>query len=260
MRSLKIFFQMTAANIRGMMSFKVDFLVSFFAGLLSQTIGLLFLGVLFQNIPSVAGWNVYEVAILYGYMFFGEGILTLFFQGTNGLWRKVRVGEFDQYIIRPLSLELQIYGKQTNLAGAGTAVTGLAVIFYSFVQLHYRWTMGCVVAFLFSLMFGAIIRVNINFGSSALTMTLEGAAGLKGMIERVQDMGKYPLEIYPKAFRFILLTLIPYAAISYVPVSVLLGKRSPVYFCILPVATVLCVVIRKWIFKKALEKYEGSGN
>ena len=260
MKKLKIFFQMTSANIRGLMSFKVDFLVSFFAGLLSQTIGLLFLGVLFQNIPSVAGWNVYEVAVLYGSMFFGEGILTLFFQGTNGLWRKVRMGAFDQYITRPLSLELQIYGEKTNLAGAGTAVTGLAVIFYSFHQLHYCWTLGYAAVFLISLILGAVIRVNINFGSSALTMVLEGAAGFKGMIEKVQDMGKYPLEIYPKAFRFILLTLIPYAAISYVPASVLLGKKELVYFWILPAAALLCVGLRKWIFKKALEKYEGAGS
>ena len=66
MRTIRIFFQMTGANLRGLMSFKTDFLVSFFAGLLSQTIGLLFLSVLFQNIPAIAGWTVYEVAILYG--------------------------------------------------------------------------------------------------------------------------------------------------------------------------------------------------
>ena len=73
MKNLRIFVQMTGTNLRGLMSFKVDFLVSFFAGLLSQTIGLLFLGVLFQNISEVAGWTVFEAAILYGYMFFGEG-------------------------------------------------------------------------------------------------------------------------------------------------------------------------------------------
>lgn len=37
MKNLRIFVQMTGANLRGLMSFKVDFLVSFFAGLLSQT-------------------------------------------------------------------------------------------------------------------------------------------------------------------------------------------------------------------------------
>lgn len=57
----------------------------------------------------------FEAAILYGYMFFGEGILTLFFQGTNGLWKKVRLGQFDQYLTRPISLELQFMERKQIL-------------------------------------------------------------------------------------------------------------------------------------------------
>ncbi len=260
MRTIKIFFLMTAANIRGLMSFKVDFLVSFFAGLLSQTIGLLFLSVLFQNIPAIAGWKVYEVAILYGYMFFGEGILTLFFQGTNGLWKQVRHGDFDRYMTRPLSVGLQICGRQTNLAGAGTAVTGLMVMAYSYSRLSISWSFWKVAILVVSLILGAVIRVNINYGSAALVMWLEGAGGVKGTVEKVQEMGKYPLEIYPKAFRIILLSLIPYAAISYVPASVLLDKKPLLYFLLLPAAMVLSVVIRRFIFGKAMERYEGAGN
>lgn len=48
-----------------------------------------------------------------------------------------------------------------------------------------------------------MIRVNINFGSSVLGMILEGGGGIKGTLERVQEMGKYPLSIYPKAFQII---------------------------------------------------------
>ncbi|MCI8280404.1 MAG: hypothetical protein HFI76_01610 [Lachnospiraceae bacterium] len=260
MRSVRIFFQMMSANLRGLMSFKVDFLVSFFAGLLSQTIGLLFLGVLFGNIPAVGGWNVYEVAILYSYMFFGEGMLTLFFQGTNGLWRLVRIGQFDQFMTRPLPITLQIYGQNINLAGAGTAITGLAVIFFSFYKLNFSWNLGKALLLIVSLILGAIIRVNINFGSSAISMWLEGSGGIKGVVERIYEMGKYPLDIYPKAFRIVLLSLIPYAAISYVPATVLLGKKPLEYFLILPGATILCIAVRKFIFSKAMKSYEGAGN
>lgn len=260
MRSIRIFFQMSSANLRGLMSYKVDFLVSFFAGLLSQTIGLLFLGVLFQNIPAVAGWNVYEVAVLYGYIFFAEGILTLFFQGTNGLWKQVRSGFFDMYMIRPLPINLQIYGRQTNLAGLGTAVTGLAVMFYSFWKLELSFSFWKVILFLVSLVLGAVIRVNINFASSLLSVWIKGAGGLKGTIYDMQELAKYPLDIYPRAFRVLLLSLMPFAAISYVPATVILGRTAPVYFVILPAATVLIIGIRKFIYYKAMENYEGSGS
>lgn len=260
MRYLRIFLQMTAANLRGLMSFKVDFLVSFFAGFLSQTIGLVFLGVLFQNIPEVAGWNVYEVALLYGYMFVSEGILTLFFQGTNGLWRQVRIGNFDRYMVRPLPVTLQIYGLQTNLAGAGTSVTGLVVILYSLGNLDLVFPWWKVVLLVASLVLGAVIRVNINFASSCIAVITQGGIGGTNTIYKIQELAKYPMDIYPRVFRVILVSLIPFAAISYIPAVVVLDRADPLFWLALPVATVLIVVIRKGMFYKALNCYEGAGN
>lgn len=259
MRSTRLFFQMMAANLRGLMAFKADFLISFSAGLLSQTIGLLFLGVLFSNISTVAGWNVYEAAVLYGYMFVGEGVMTLFFQGTNGLWRQVRRGEIDRYMLRPLPLENQIYGRDINLAGAGTTATGLAVLGYSLSRLSIDWSWWRILVLAASLILGPVIRVNINFASSAAGMLLEGG-GIKEVVEDLYEMGKYPLDIYPKVFRVLLLTLVPYAAVSFVPAAVLLGKRPVAYILLLPAATVLIVWLRKYIFRKAMEHYEGAGN
>lgn len=259
-KSIRLFLLMTSANLNGLMSYKVDFLVSFFAGFLSQTIGIVFLGVLFQNISSAASWNVYEVATLYGFMYFGEGIFTLFFQGTNGMARKASVGIYDQYMTRPISVELQIYGEQTNLAGSGTAITGLIVIFYSFHKIGGRWSVGAVAVFLISLIMGAAIRVNINFSANLVTMIMENAYGFSHAVGKVQEMGKYPLEIYPLAFQYILLTIIPYAAVSYVPASVLLGKREGIFWLYLPFAFVLSIWLRRLLFNKALEKYEGSGS
>lgn len=258
MRSIRLFFHMMSANLRGMMAFKADFYITVVSGLLYQTIGLLFLHVLFQNIPAIAGWTVYEVSILYGYMFFGEGVMTLFFQGTNGLWRQVRLGTFDQYMTRPLSMELQIYSANINLAGAGTGITGLAVMFYSFWKLETVFSPFKIGLLLLSLALGCVIRVNINFGSSAAGILTDG--GIKGIVEDLYETGKYPLEIYPKAFRLIILSVIPYAAISYVPASVLLGKQPYGYFLILPAAAVLSVVLRKLLFWLAMQRYEGSGN
>lgn len=260
MRYIRLFFQMMGANLRGLMSFKADFLVSFFGGLLSQTIGLLFIGVLFLNVPAIAGWNAYEVALLYGYMFVAEGVLTLFFQGTNGLWRQARKGEFDRYLLRPLPVTLQIYGRDINLAGLGTGITGLAVMLYSTWKLELAMTPGRVLLLALSLILGAVVRININFASSIFPVWVEGALGFKGTVENMQEMGRYPLDIYPKAFRVVLLSMIPYGAVSYVPASVLLGKTEPVFFLILPGAMVFIILLRMWLFRKAMGKYEGAGN
>ena len=260
MRYIRLYFQMMSANLRGLMAFKADFLVSFFGGFLSHTIGLVFMGVLFLNGPEVAGWNVYQVALLYGYIFVAEGVFTIGFQGTIGFWYQVRYGNVDRYLLRPIPVTLQIYGKNINLAGLGTGLTGLFVISYSWGKLALPATPGRILLLVLSLVFGAVIRVNLNFAASILSGLLEGATDLGDTVENMREMGKYPLDIYPKAFRVILLSLIPYAAISYVPASVLLGKTDPVFFWAQPGAMVLIILLRIWLYRKAMEKYEGAGN
>ena len=260
MRNIYIFFQLTKANLNALLSFKIDFLVSFFAGLLSQTIGILFLSVLFMNIPSVADWNVYQVGILYGFIFFAEGIMTLSFQGTFGLANQVRSGTLDQYLLRPLPISTQIYGQRTNLAGLGTSITGLAVITYSILKLDMVLPLWKINLLILSLILGAVIRVNINFAFNSISLWLEGAAGVGGTVYSLQELAKYPIDIYPRAFQVMLLTLFPFAAISYVPAAVILNKIEPLFYIILPIVTVVIVVIRKFIFWQALKVYEGAGN
>lgn len=260
MKYLQLFFLMMAANLKGLLSFKTDFLISFFGGVLSQTIGLLFISVLFYNVPSVANWNAYEVALLYSYILITEGILTLFFQGTNGLWRQIRYGTFDQYFLRPLPIPFQIYSSCINLAGLGTTLTGLFTIFVSLAHLKILLTPYRIFFIIFSLFLGTVVRVNINFTTSLLPILLEGATGLKGMIEKLQEAGKYPLTIYPKAIQLILLSLIPYAAISYIPASILLSKISYIYFLILPISMILIIILRIFLFNIVIEKYSSSGS
>lgn len=260
MRYIQIFLQMTSANIRGMMTYKVDFLVSFFAGLFSQTACLIFLGILFGNIPSVAGWSGYEVAILHGYILVSEGVLTLFFQGTNGLWRQVKIGTFDRYMIRPLPVPLQIYSYQTNLAGAGTAATGLAVILYSMFHIEMVVSPWNVALFIPGLLLGSMIRVNINFAASCLCVITEGGIGENDAIYKLQELAKYPVEIYPRMFRLILVSLLPFSAISYIPTAVYLNRIPSAYWLMLPAASGLILLIRKWLFQMALDRYDGAGS
>lgn len=260
MKKVRLFLLFELANLHGILAYKVDFFVSFFAGMLYQTMGFLFLNVLFTNISSIAGWNIHELAILYGYIFWAEGILTLLFQGTHSLFDHVRVGHFDQYMIRPLSIPFQIYTRELNLAGIGTAIAGLAIIISSCVELNIKWVIWKIVILIISLCLSACIRINMNFSASLLEMILESASGIRGAIEKIQDLGKYPLEIYPRTFRILLITIIPYAAISYIPTTVLLGKNSIMFILLLPLCTLLSIVIRKILFYKAMQFYEGSGN
>ena len=73
---------MQEMNIKSLMYYRADFLMMTFFTLLSQVSNLAVVGIIYTNIPTVGGWSVWEILLLYGYLLFSEGWVNFFFQGS----------------------------------------------------------------------------------------------------------------------------------------------------------------------------------
>ena len=78
----KIYRKMQEMNIKSLMYYRADFLLMTFFTLLSQVSNLAVIGIIYTNIPTVGGWSVWEILLLYGYLLFSEGWVNFFFQGS----------------------------------------------------------------------------------------------------------------------------------------------------------------------------------
>ena len=78
----KIYRKMQEMNIKSLMYYRADFLMMTFFTLLSQVSNLAVVGIIYTNIPTVGGWSVWEILLLYGYLLFSEGWVNFFFQGS----------------------------------------------------------------------------------------------------------------------------------------------------------------------------------
>ena len=78
----KIYRKMQEMNIKSLMYYRADFLMMTFFTLLSQVSNLAVIGIIYANIPTVGGWSVWEILLLYGYLLFSEGWVNFFFQGS----------------------------------------------------------------------------------------------------------------------------------------------------------------------------------
>ena len=261
LREIRYFLMLSKHNIQGLLQYRVDFIITFLSGLLMQTVGIVFLVVLFSNVPEIRGWSLNEVALLYGCSFFSEGILTFWFQGTTSLAYYVRTGLFDVFLTRPISVTSQVIGAQTNLGGLGTAITGVVVIVRAISALGVEASVFSLVAFVTLMIVGVVIRVNLNFATTSLSFWLRASSGTADLVYATQEFGKYPIEVYPIGLRILLLTIIPHSVVTYIPAAVLLGRVGPVIG--LGCASISCgamILARRWTLARALKRYESSGH
>ena len=98
--------------------------------------------------------------------------------------------------------------------------------------------------------------------ASCMSFWIQGPKNsLNYLVLSVGEIAKYPLTIYPGLLRGIFGYIIPYAYVSYYPVSFILEKNSLKVECLLIVPVCVVMLCLSALFlKKGLQRYESSGN
>ena len=90
----------------------------------TQIAGILFLYLVFEQIPSLQGWSLDQLIFIYGFAQIPRGIDHLF---TDNIWmiawRWVINGDFDRYMLRPMNVFFSGGGGEVAARRIGRAVS-----------------------------------------------------------------------------------------------------------------------------------------
>src|SRR5688572_26767456 len=96
--TLALYGALISAGVRAKLNYRADFLIMAASAMLMQTMGYVFLWIVLQQVPAVAGWSFWELVVLYALVFVTEGCVSVFFEGLwrlNGLLHR---GDFDVFL------------------------------------------------------------------------------------------------------------------------------------------------------------------
>lgn len=127
-KHLRLYAKLQLVQIRAAVEYRADFWIGILGAMLQQGAGLVFVSALFSQIPEVAGWTVWNIAILYGLAMLPKGLTELFCDGPWTLRGKVNSGEFDRVLVRPVSPALQSATAIVSIHGFGQVILGIVVL------------------------------------------------------------------------------------------------------------------------------------
>jgi len=244
------------------MQSKVDFTVGFFSFFLNQMLGIIFLYLIFEQIPDLNGWSFYQLVFIYGYAQIPRGIDHFF---TNNLWiftrKTVKEGLFDRYLLRPVNPLFQILIEQCCPDGIGEFLVGMVLVIYATAHLGIAITIGSVIWFTISIIFGALIYLSLKLLLATNAFFFMDAYQILYLGYNLSDFVKYPLGIYNKPIRFTLSYIIPFGFTAFIPASFFLGTSTLYSTIILEIiVAVIFFFIAYRYFCFGCNKYESAGN
>lgn len=261
-RTLFLYFRFFGQQLKAILEYQTDFLVLVVAAVLTQLLGLVFIGTVYNRIPEINGWGYWEVIFIYSMMNFATGFMQLFFEGMWRIGGLVNGGGFDRMLVRPVSPVLQVLSYAVGMNGLGNILLSGVMLFQSLSHVSVEWSLTKVL--FFTLLFFSTIAIRLSIALAANSLAFWTQApnnAFPVMVSNMSDFTKFPITIYGIGIQIFFSLIVPYAFVSFYPAAYLFNKEGWSHLGMLtPLVAIYCVAASLWMFRKGLIRYEGAGN
>lgn len=251
-----------AQSLKGKLEYKADFLIRVIASFVMQICGLVSIWGIFSNIGEINGWGYWEIVLIYSAMNFSIGFGEVFFEGPWSLNYLYMTGGLDFYITRPIPVLFQLFASGVGVNGIGNMATALVLFLYAVRNIKFELSLQAVIIFVVLLFLSLPVKGAIILLSTSTTFwTKAPGNAFANLVHNLADYLKYPITIYPMIIQLFFSVVVPYAFVSFYPVSFLLEKE--IYSLIAlagPLISAGFVFIAIRVFNRGIKKYEGVGN
>ena len=228
--AVDVYRRLISVRIRAQLQYRVSFLLELAASAFATATGLGTLVLIFQRFDDIAGWTLGEVAFLYGMVEAAFGITELLFSGFDpgAFGSMVQRGRFDQLLLRPVDITLQVLGSAFVLRRLSKTAQGVAVLCIALALVDVRWTPAKIAylpVVLISLVafFGGLYII----GSTTTFWTVKRVEVINIFTYGGSEMMAYPMHIYTKWMRRFFTYVVPAIFLNYYPALYFLDKPDP---------------------------------
>ena len=254
MKTLRLVSGYVSHNLMSAMAYRGAFLLQAVGMILNNAMLLFFWWVLFTQLPSLRGWTLSQVMVLYAIVAFGYGLANIVCGNAFLLARIVVRGDLDYSLALPADPLIHVLVSRMSLSAWGDVVFGLAVFLIADAEAGRHLPLFLLLGVLSGLI---IVAFAVLVGS--LAFWVGNADNLAGQaINSLITFGMYPIEIFPGAVQWLLYTLIPAAFIGSMPAALLRDFRWD-QLALLILAAGGLVLLARIVFQWGLRRYE-SGN
>lgn len=198
---------------------------------MTTLLGIGTIALVLQRFKDISGWTIFEIAFLFGMAETAFGTMDMIFSGFDPPYfgRRVRLGTFDQMLLRPASLIVQVLGSQFLLRRLGRIFQGSIILIISLIYLDIEWTvtkyMLLPVIFVSLVIFFGSIFIS---GATISFWTIESLEAVNILTYGATEMISYPMDIYPNLIRGFFTYIIPAIFLLYYPALFILDKPDPI--------------------------------
>jgi ABC-2 type transport system permease protein len=258
LRLLALQFRISAASA---MAYRANFLIEGVMSLAWMAITLLPLIVVFSNRDTVAGWDRPSALIVMAYFMATHAVL----EGTISpsladLVERIRMGSFDYVLLKPVDPQIMVSAARYQPWKVFDLLGAIALLAYAFAA------RGAPPALLDAMLGVALFGTGV-LASYALWILCAAASfwvvrldNLMYLLGAIFDTARWPVHVFPGAWRFIFTFIIPVAIMTTFPAEAMLGKIDARTALATLGGCLALLIVSRMVWRTAIRSYTSASS
>jgi ABC-2 type transport system permease protein len=250
--------------IRASLAYRASFAIMTASSFFMTFLDFVAIGLMFHVIDRLGGFELWEVALLYGASGIGIGVADMLIGSVELLGQHIRTGTLDAMLVRPVPLLVQVCADRFALRRIGRITQ--TVIVFGYGASHVAWT-APKVGVAAAMVVGAIaIFFSLFVGVSCVQFWTHDASEVANAFTYGGNtMTQYPLTIFPAEVAKSLTYVFPIAFTNWYSCLYLLDRTdpfgAPAWFALLPLPIgALMVLLALTVWRAGVRTYTSTGS
>jgi ABC-2 type transport system permease protein len=249
---------------RAAMAYPASFWMMAFSGFAIGILDFVGIWIMFHTIDTLGGWDLSEIAFLYGGTGIGLAVADLVVGRIERLGQLIRTGRLDAMFLKPLPLLTQVCADEFALRRfarvfQAVVVLGVACAFVAWTPEKVLVTASMVVS-------SAVIFFAIFIGFACVQFwTIDANEIANAFTYGGNTVTQYPLTVYPREVVTGLTVLVPLAFVNWYPALFVLGQPDPYGFpgwlrFASPAVAVVLMTLALLVWRTGVRRYTSTGS
>ncbi len=261
-KHLYIYFLFTKNSVIAQMEYRFNFIgnMAMEAGYL--LVKLSYVVVVYRSGVNINGLTPDEILFFIGTFIAMTGVYAGMYMLNNfGLRSKIKDGELDFYLTKPISLQFMATLRRVDLTIFSVdVIAGGVVVAIAWYRLAIPLTLLTLGGYLLLMALSAVVAYALFLLPQILTFRFIDTSAIAEITDMFWDFNNMPMNLYDNWIRQLGVFVLPIFVITNFPPLFVLNKMPPVYLFWALLAPILLMGIVRTAWKRGLRSYSSASS
>ncbi len=223
---------------------------------------LLMFSAIYSQVESIGGWEKSQVLFFIGTFSLINALnMTLYFFGVITIPDKIRSGQLDLYITKPINALFYLSFEDINLGSFPLVLASIGILIYAIPGMNIQVTALKIIGYIFLVVLMTILFYDMEVILRTIRFFVIQANTIDQIEGELLDMCfRIPGVLFKKGFKVIFYLVLPYGIMGTLPTQFFKGTLSPSGFFYGIGITLFFTAFTLWFWRLGIKNYKSASS